>query len=40
MKTSDPGQRDKALAIEFWILTILVMGSFLVGAWQAIRSFF
>lgn len=40
MKRSVPGLRDTALMIEFWFLTILVTGSFLVGAWQAIRSFF
>ena len=30
--------RDRALAIEFWIATIVVGGSFLAGAWQMVRG--
>lgn len=32
--------RDRALAIEFWVATIMVGGSFLVGAWQLVRGLF
>ncbi|MEL0154782.1 MULTISPECIES: hypothetical protein [Sphingopyxis] len=32
--------RDRALAIEFWIATALMGGSFLVGAWQALKYLF
>ena len=32
--------RDRAVAIEFWIATIVVSGSFLVGAWQMVRRLF
>ncbi|MBB5708585.1 MULTISPECIES: hypothetical protein [Sphingopyxis] len=32
--------RDRAVAIEFWIATIVVGGSFLVGVWQMVRRLF
>lgn len=32
--------RDRAVAIEFWIATIVVGGSFLAGAWQMVRRLF
>jgi hypothetical protein len=38
MQNREPKWRDRALAIEFWIATALVGGSFLVGAWQALKS--
>ena len=31
---------DANLAIEFWIATVLVGGSFLVGAWPAFKYLF
>ena len=41
MKERDSNKwRDRALAIEFWIATIVVGGSFLVGAWQIVRRLF
>lgn len=33
-----PKWRDWALAIKFWIATVLVGGSFLVGAWHALKN--
>ena len=41
MKGRDSNKwRDRAVAIEFWIATIVVGGSFLVGAWQMVRRLF
>ena len=40
MQEHEPKLRDRALAIEFWMATVLVGGSFLVGAWQAIKFLF
>jgi hypothetical protein len=40
MQERGPKWRDGALAIEFWIATALVGGSFLVGAWQALKYLF
>lgn len=34
----DPKWRDKALAIEYWLLTVLVAGSFVAGIISAARS--
>lgn len=34
----DPKWRDKALAIEYWALTVLVAGSFLAGIVSAMRT--
>lgn len=38
--TRDSKWREKALAIEFWIATAIVGGSFLVGLVSGIRSLF
>jgi hypothetical protein len=40
MQERRPKWRDRALAIEFWIATVLVGGSVLVGAWQALKYLF
>jgi len=41
MKQREPNNgRDRALAIEFWIATIVVGGSFLAGAWEMVRRLF
>ncbi|WP_267463763.1 hypothetical protein [Sphingopyxis solisilvae] len=40
MQEREPKWRDRAIAIEFWIATALVGGSFLVGAWQALKYLF
>jgi hypothetical protein len=40
MQERGPKCRDWALAIEFWIATALVGGSFLAGAWQALKQLF
>lgn len=37
MRKRESKWRDRALAIEFWIATVVVGGSFLVGAWQALK---
>lgn len=37
MRKRESKWRDRALAIEFWIATAVVGGSFLVGAWQALK---
>lgn len=37
MDDREPKWRDRALAIEFWIATAVVGGSFIVGAWRALQ---
>jgi len=34
----DPKWRDKALAIEYWALTVLVAGSFVAGIVSAAKT--
>jgi len=41
MKGQDSNKwRDRAFAIEFWIATIVVGGSFFAGVWQMVRRLF
>lgn len=37
MSEKKPDSKDRSLKKEFWIVTALVAGSFLVGAWNAIQ---
>ncbi|MGQ3138385.1 MAG: hypothetical protein ACT6Q5_07460 [Sphingopyxis solisilvae] len=36
--TNDPKWKDRALAIEFWLASVLVAGSFIAGLIGAVRS--
>lgn len=36
----DPKWRDKALAIEFWVATVVVGGAFVAGLYAAAKQLF
>ncbi len=37
--TLDPRWKRRAIAIEYWIASIIVGGAFVVGAWTALRYY-